>query len=479
MAKAAPTMADMSSFSGWHSEVRHRSSSRGRRTSAYRNSPADLASSFGSPAAPTTHSSSFLSATPRGTEVSQLSAFTTSRTLSKDGSCSLVRTPTTRVSLAFSESIDEDTGLRSERSYLDEQSGSAHQHVQLGAPTRSDAQCAGIRRQTSGSLEGEARGSWLGGDERKSRRRPSRQLSGASWSTNWARPARSTSRDRFYEDVLEVQSLAASSCAVSTFAGTGNSICSTLTLSQEDGAPSPVGVADASPRGFASSNNGKGLCEQDLLDLLLQHDAQGMPLGSEKPHPRGDSRELGQPSRARTVSRPRAGSAAAVAVSSGSLSKMPASPPLQAAHNTSCPADIGISDSLDLELMRSNTPGHSAGSRNTPNTSTGVAFRSGTPKETARPGSSRHTPSGGFRGGTPKESVRAGSWAAQESVNVGSSKTTQHNSPGGVSSNPTPKDNAVEGIARCSSRGGDPRQSPMRRTSALLGTGRAICRTPT
>eukprot|EP00927_Polykrikos_kofoidii_P027424 TRINITY_DN24131_c0_g1_i1.p1 TRINITY_DN24131_c0_g1~~TRINITY_DN24131_c0_g1_i1.p1 ORF type:complete len:628 (-),score=102.49 TRINITY_DN24131_c0_g1_i1:112-1755(-) len=155
--------------------------------------------------------------TPRGTEISHLSAFSGSRSLTR----SLSRTPS-----SWPRVLGVSGGDATCSGYDRGGSGVA---ASLLAATGELSSARRGRRSNRGSLHNVSPGSFgisgvfaggaLGSGVRRS-----------------SRPASSRSKDgSILEEAFDVQSLAASSCQASTLAGSGSSTLSNLSLSEEEG----------------------------------------------------------------------------------------------------------------------------------------------------------------------------------------------------------------------------------------------------
>jgi len=223
---------------------------------------------------------------PRSTEVSHLSAFSASRSLTH----SLART----TSLPTSESLPGDVvggggggGCRRSRHFLDlSQSLASARPSEVVAPlprsTRSGCSSGGCgpgsssegplaeMHASAANVNGEFGSAGCHGGWAVERRRRSSSNQSLSRSRTMSRTA---SKERILEDALEVQSLAAStwSTTSSTLAGTGASTLSNLTMSQDALATpnsittvvSPVGYGSAvgagpPPRGPSAHEYGSG-----------------------------------------------------------------------------------------------------------------------------------------------------------------------------------------------------------------------------
>jgi hypothetical protein len=328
--------------------------------------------------------------TPHGTEISHISAFTASRTLSR----SLTRTPTTgRASHGLGCSLGEG----------------------------------------SFGLE-------------KPRRRPSRPISVGPGS----RPRSTSSKDCFPEDVLDVQSLAASSCAVSTLSGTTASTLTNLTSSQDDAAPSSSRVRVSPSFGVSNSSEMRskasalraagnqrpwttgadsasvGEDKKDLLDQLLV----GSPYAGNS-----EARNGTRPGRRR-----RDGSRTPMESSAES----PPTAASRASGTTSFSSDLVLASCLGASSRTSSNPRCSS--------SIGRPFSTGAPQH----------------GG--EEEFGFARRPSPFQVPVGGESTT-------VARRPAP-------FVRSSSRGEEVqaaarRPSPRLRNSTFQATGRSICTTPT
>mmetsp|Transcript_44339 Transcript_44339/g.137573 ORF Transcript_44339/g.137573 Transcript_44339/m.137573 type:complete len:447 (-) Transcript_44339:81-1421(-) len=245
------------------------------------------------------------------TEVSHLSAFTTSsRTLSVRLSRSGSQVPTPRIAEGWpSDSSNQAPSSASSGRTLGSGSTSGVSRATVSTesgssrrPPRVSAARLALRRSTSlgCSVTSSNTGASSSGTEAASSSGAessggfTRRCNGRPLSAS--RLSRSSSKDREFEDFLDVQSFADSSFGVaSTLAATSKSTLSNVTMPDtSDGAPSPDGATGAdqrrSPGTWSRSSSARSSaaqasataassvdrsmdrpCEQDLLDLLVRH----------------------------------------------------------------------------------------------------------------------------------------------------------------------------------------------------------------